>query len=357
MEDKPAKKKQRGERRTGEVAKEADSATKNRVSRPVPFFRFFLFYIALVTVAAGLSYLIPGAPDAWVTPSVGAAPTREGTFLGLPAGSGPLDEGLYGRTVSTFLITLGALCISLPVAWVYTFTRRLRYDPSLVQSVIILPLVVAGIVAVVQHSVALAFSLAGIVAAVRFRNTLKDPKDAVYIFLALGIGIATGVRAADIALIVSLMFNLVVLVLWKYNLGAVYSAESSMDLLSIGDSDLMLARTSGQRDAIRWRINREVKDMETDGILLVHSDDPEAARRAIELSLAETTKEYRILDNFRRRNGVSTFAVLMRMDEKKGDPLGLLGELDERWAGQISAAEYVPFKHEAEKEKEKEKSS
>ena len=33
---------------------------------------------------------------------------------------------------------------------------------------------------------------AGVVAAVRFRNTLRDTKDAVYVFLAVGIGLAWG---------------------------------------------------------------------------------------------------------------------------------------------------------------------
>jgi hypothetical protein len=59
-----------------------------------------------------------------------------------------------------------------------------------VQLLIILPLVVAGIVVLVKDSLALAFSLAGIVAAVRFRNTLDDSKDAVYVFLATGVGLA-----------------------------------------------------------------------------------------------------------------------------------------------------------------------
>lgn len=333
-----------------EAGEEAEPSKSARASRPVPFLRFFAFYVVLVGVASGLAYLFPAVRDALVNPSV--AP--DGGLFGQPTGEvrGTLAESVPSRALSTLLTTLGALSISLPVAWVYTFTRRLRYDPSLVQSVIILPVVVAGIVTVVQHSIALAFSLAGIVAAVRFRNTLKDPKDAVYIFLALGIGIATGVRAADIALVLALMFNLVVLVLWKYNLGAIYSADSGLDLLAIGDSNLLLARTTGQRDAIRWRLSKEAGDMKTDGILLVHTEDAEAARRALELTLAETSKEWRVIDNFRRRDGVSTFAVLVNIDEKKSDPLALLGELDDRWAGQISAAEYVPFKHSGEKDKE-----
>jgi hypothetical protein len=85
--------------------------------------------------------------------------------------------------------------------------------------VIILPIVVAGIALVVKNSLALAFSLAGIVAAVRFRNTLKDPRDAVYIFLVIAIGLSAGVQALDVALAMSLAFNFVVLLVWKHNVG------------------------------------------------------------------------------------------------------------------------------------------
>src|SRR2546430_11285380 len=73
--------------------------------------------------------------------------------------------------------------------------QRQGYDPSVVQTVILLPVAVAGIVAVVQNSLVLAFSLAGLAAAVRFRNTLKDSKDAVYIFVAMGVGLAAGGQA------------------------------------------------------------------------------------------------------------------------------------------------------------------
>ncbi len=39
----------------------------------------------------------------------------------------------------------------------------------------------------------------------------------------------------------------------------------------------------------------------------------------------------------------ATFAVLMELDSKKGNPLNLLSELDEEFSGQINAAEYIPF--------------
>lgn len=68
---------------------------------------------------------------------------------------------------SLFFSMLGALLLMLPVSWVYKGIHRdSEHDQSLDETTLILPAVVAGIVMVVQHSLALAFSLAGIVAAV-----------------------------------------------------------------------------------------------------------------------------------------------------------------------------------------------
>lgn len=322
-----------------------------RPSRRAPFIRLFTFYAVVIGIAAALVYYVPFIREAWT--SEAAATMERGDVLsgeGRSAAPAVPNQDMIDRSVIMLLITLSSLALSLPVAWIYMYTRRLRYDPSLVHSVIILPMVVAGIVVIVKDSVALAFSLAGIVAAVRFRNTLKDPKDAVYIFLALGIGLAAGVQAVDIAFVMSLLFNVVVLILWKWNLGAIYSGDQTRNLLSIGEVQLMIARTGAQRDAIRWRMSRETNGMETDGILLVHSEDAEAARQAVELSLSKTADDYRIAENFRRRDGITTFAVLLRLDEKKGDPLGILGELDERWHDDVLAAEYIPFKRAANEE-------
>ena len=116
---------------------------------------------------------------------------------------------------------LEALALVCPAAWIYMRTKpKARYDASLVQTVIVLPVVIAGVVLIVRDSVALAFSLAGIVAAVRFRNTLRDTKDAVYIFLAIAVGLAAGVQSFAVAFVVSLFFVLLALVLWRFDIGA-----------------------------------------------------------------------------------------------------------------------------------------
>ena len=87
------------------------------------------------------------------------------------------------------------------------------------QTIIILPVVVTGIAMIVLNSLALAFSLAGVVAAVRFRFSLAQPSDAMYIFVGIGIGLGSGIGALEIACVISLTFVLVTLFIWKLEYG------------------------------------------------------------------------------------------------------------------------------------------
>ena len=129
----------------------------------------------------------------------------------------PLDQTALALTVGLAMVS--SVLLTLPVAWIYVLTRQKRgYQQSVVQTLVMLPLVVAGIVVLVKYSLALAFSLAGIVAAVRFRTTLEDSKDAVYVFLATGIGLAAAVNL-PVALVISLVFNGVMLMLWYSDFG------------------------------------------------------------------------------------------------------------------------------------------
>ena len=124
-----------------------------------------------------------------------------------------------GIAITAALAMSAAALVALPVAWVYIMTRSTKgYQQSVVQTLIILPIVVAGVMVLVKNSLALAFSLGGIVAAVRFRNTLDDSKDAVYIFLATGIGLAAGVQLT-VAVTLSVLFNIVILLLWYNDFG------------------------------------------------------------------------------------------------------------------------------------------
>ncbi len=102
-----------------------------------------------------------------------------------------LDSLVYARRLAITLI--GIWLLVLPVSWVQkSINRTHAADDSMDETTLILPGIVAAIVLVVQHSLALAFSLAGIVAGVQFRRALQDTFDALFILVAIGTGIAAG---------------------------------------------------------------------------------------------------------------------------------------------------------------------
>jgi hypothetical protein len=127
--------------------------------------------------------------------------------------------------VEAGLFMIAAVLLVFPLLFVYLRTRtRTKFDHSLLQTVIVLPLAVAAILSMVHDSLALAFSLAGVVAAIRFRSNLKESRDAVYIFTAVGIGFAAGIRELGVGLLLSILFCILELILWRLDLAEDYSA-------------------------------------------------------------------------------------------------------------------------------------
>jgi len=121
-----------------------------------------------------------------------------------------------GQSIFWLIVAIGAaLLVSLPVSWVYMSVRGgEEYDQSLVNTIIVLPMVVTGIVIIVQNSLALAFALAGIAGAVRFRNSLKSSGDALFILLSVATGLSAGIGAVELAAIISIAFNYCFVMLW-----------------------------------------------------------------------------------------------------------------------------------------------
>lgn len=275
--------------------------------------RAVVYYIVLIGGATLLWRFLPHGSAA--IPASLEALLGTGTELE-PRVVPPLEEVTLAVTVAVAMTA--AVLLSLPVAWVYLLTRAKRgYQQSVVQLLVILPTVVAGIVLLVKYSLALAFSLAGIVAAVRFRNTLDDSKDAVYVFLAIAIGLSSAVNL-PVAAVLSIGFNAVALILWYTDFG---SAPVEMDgriaerrlsraknLARTGtfvarvDDEVLKNMTREQLEGIaerawkRAQANNNTGEMQAvveERILRVQTEDATALRRVLEPRLEEFTKSWR----------------------------------------------------------------
>lgn len=250
-----------------------------------------------------------------------------GTATELVRGSGkraevvsPTDQGTLAVTV--MLAMLSAALLALPVAWIYTLTRAKRgYQQSLVQMLIVLPLVISGIMVLVKYSIALAFGLGGIVAAVRFRNSLDDSKDAVYVFLVTGLGIAAAVDL-PVAMVISVMFNALVVTLWMTDFGRTPVAldgkmaerrlQRARQLARTGtfvariDDEVLREMTAEQLEGVAQRAWRRAQEhhpegraKKTDGgvsetRLRLRTRDSDRTRPAVEARLEDSTKRWKL---------------------------------------------------------------
>lgn len=192
------------------------------------FLQLTLFYAVVTGAVVTAVTLSPQLAD--FLPIGGAQ-----TLLSSPAPDDPLQSiaigaervtHLGGSIVWLAVAVAGAILTTIPVTWTYMASRnRSEYDQALVETMIVLPIAVTAIVVMVHNSLALAFSLAGIVGGVRFRNTLKSSGDAIYILLAIGIGLAAGIGALEIALVMTVMFNYAFALLWVADYGAKQGAH------------------------------------------------------------------------------------------------------------------------------------
>jgi len=265
----------------------------------------FFFPGEIARIAAKGLGDVPEGPTV-LTDALGTSPTAGVSF-------GP--GSLFDVAITTVMIMVGALVLILPVTWVYMSARPSggQHNQNVVQTLVFLPIVVAGIVFIVQNSLALAFSLAGVVGAVRFRTTLRDSRDLVYIFLAITIGFAAGVQSLAVGAVISIVFNFVLLVTWHYDYGRNMLMPTAMAQWSrplqalasptgthqIPDRDLVLSLTPERADALAERFTRVQKKVgrkknkpRYDSVVRITTDDVSAAQRQVEEVLERMTKRW-----------------------------------------------------------------
>jgi hypothetical protein len=241
-----------------------------------PMRRLLAYYGILAIIVLLLALFAPGILRRIAVKGV-AAVAENPTVLADALTASPTDSIGFGAgslgdvAITTVLILFGTLALMLPVTWVYMSARPIPgHNQAIVQTLLFLPMVVAGIVFIIQNSLALAFSLAGVMAAVRFRTTLRDTRDVVYIFLSIVVGFAAGVQSLAVGAIISIVYNMVLLVTWRYDYGRnvltptassqwaapLHTLASDTGIHEIPDRDLVLSLTPEKANALADRFER-----------------------------------------------------------------------------------------------------
>ena len=107
------------------------------------------------------------------------------------------------------------------IAWVYMLTHSgLSYSKAFVNSLVVIPTVVAMVMTVLSNNLVTAFGLMAVFAIVRFRNILRDTLDTSYVLIVIVIGMAAGTFKFATAIIGCLLTVAIMIYLWSTSFGS-----------------------------------------------------------------------------------------------------------------------------------------
>lgn len=103
-------------------------------------------------------------------------------------------------TTDMLLKLLIALAIGGVVYAVYFFSSpKVSYNGSFGLSLVAMTVITTAIMTVISSNIALSLGMVGALSIIRFRTAIKDPRDTMYIFWAIMVGICCGISQYSVA--------------------------------------------------------------------------------------------------------------------------------------------------------------
>jgi len=115
-----------------------------------------------------------------------------------------------------------ALIFGYAIGIVYRYSHTgISYSSNFTFTIMAAAFLSCAILIIVGENVARAFALVGALAIIRFRTVVKDPKDLVFIFASLVIGMAVGVGMFLVSLVVFIIFSLTAIAMMVFKVFAI----------------------------------------------------------------------------------------------------------------------------------------
>lgn len=133
--------------------------------------------------------------------------------------------------VALFSILL-AFVLSSVIAFTYYFTNRgLAFSRNFFQAMVLSSVVSCMVIMAVGNNLAAGFGIIGAIAIIRFRVNIENPRNIIFIFATLSVGIAAGVYGYSIALSGTIVFCIIsALLFYSQYGGAVLAREFSLQV-------------------------------------------------------------------------------------------------------------------------------
>lgn len=185
---------------------------------------------------------------------------------------------LFSSTLNPLQVVLTlvlALAIGAFLYFIYKKTfAGVVYSRSFNISLILLTMVSALVIMLISSNLTLSLGMVGALSIVRFRTAIKDPIDTVFMFWAVGEGLALGAGFADVGLIGALVIGVVMVIITSikgantlpYLLILHYDDRASGQIKALV-KQLPKAHVKSktvQRDSIELTVELRVRESETD---------------------------------------------------------------------------------------------
>lgn len=106
-----------------------------------------------------------------------------------------------------FVSLCTSFVLGLVLASVYRWTHQgFSYARSFIHTIVLSSLVITIMVMAIGNNMARGLGILGAMAFIRFRTPIRDPRDIIFLFASLALGISAGAQVYDIAIVGTLFF-------------------------------------------------------------------------------------------------------------------------------------------------------
>ncbi|MBD5111384.1 MAG: DUF4956 domain-containing protein [Ruminococcaceae bacterium] len=214
-----------------------------------------------------------------------------------------IDNSVGLTAQSTVFCTLTSAVLGLVAALLYRLNNP-RASKNLMVTLVVLPVLVQAVIMLVNGSVGAGIAVMGAFNLVRFRSAPGTSREICYVFLVMGIGLATGMGYLGFALIITLAAGLILALLGFSPAFGIVKTAKLLRILIPEDLDYM---TCFKDIFAEYLSSARLVMSKTVSMGTLYE-----LRYEIVLKSAEKEKEF--LDKIRERNGNLTIACSILTD-------------------------------------------
>lgn len=221
-------------------------------------------------------------------------------------------NGDYGTSATDFPLLLVSLLLAFVcghvIAWIYMLTHNgLSYSRSYVNSLVLMPVLVALVMLILSNNLVLAFGLMAIFAMVRFRSVLRDTLDTAYVLAVIVLGLACGTLKFSSAIVGCVAMAIIMLYFWMSGFGTRHRYDLILNVQWLrADSDLEELRRLLHRHSLSMVCASQRTRVTGGGVDLSYR-----------LLLRDSSRSHELVAEVRALQGVSQVTALQSGEESE----------------------------------------